>query len=458
MAAATHRSNTVDNSERTSALTAPHTQDHNYSYRGRSDRRNANPYQFETGPYSARDRVHSFTAIGNGSGARYPAWFMSFLLFAFFQAVFAIIPLGVVAYFISLIRAHNTTAQVPQPYVILISAATITSVVILVSTVAILYHFRNTGIDSHSRHDESEFEDEENAVVGGRTIDIDTQAPGYLWPFVFVMSQILMSVFWVGIFVYIMLLSGGISTTCVIPNADELCTGLYKELCESYITACHLVNLIVVSCALDACFWVSGTISMFINSAITYRKRSLSGFQGIAEIFSSRQPTTLSEAVAAPAVRSTSRQSFLNRSSRRSRSTQSVFWRLKKKSSSDSTIDGNMINLQCMSNSTTVTPNQSNTTMDNSATVGAVGHSNNPFEDVQSSLSHGDGAMALPTHLRPRNNSVSTIKADSILSYSHRHHVAHTPPRRPSSSSYVQLDGENGGIAAYPPLPAQSLR
>ncbi|KAK9245713.1 hypothetical protein V1506DRAFT_227621 [Lipomyces tetrasporus] len=252
MAAATHRSNTVDNSERTRALTAPHRQDHNYSYRRRNDGRNASPYQAQTGPYTTRDCVHSFAAIGNGSGARYPAWCMSFFLFAFFQAVFAIIPLGVVAYFISLIRVHDTTARVPQPYVILISAATITSLVILVSTVAILYHFRNAGIESHSRNDGSEFEDEEYAVVGGGTIDIDTQAPGYLWPFVFVMSQILMSVFWIGIFVYIMLLSGGISTACAIPNADQLCTGLYKELCESYVTACHLVNLIVVSCALDA--------------------------------------------------------------------------------------------------------------------------------------------------------------------------------------------------------------
>ncbi|KAK9352451.1 hypothetical protein V1523DRAFT_441100 [Lipomyces doorenjongii] len=220
---------------------------------GHSNRRNANTYGFETGPYSTPDRVHSFAPIRTSNGAHYPSWCMTFLLFAFFQAIFAIIPLSVVAYFISLVRKHNTNADVPQSYVILISAATTTSVVILVSTVAILCHFRNAGVnDSHLRNDECGLEDEGNMQVGGGTIDIDIQAPGYLWPFVFVMSQIFMSLFWIGIFVYIMVISGGISTTCSIPNADKMCTGRYKETCQSYVSACHLGNLIVVSCALDA--------------------------------------------------------------------------------------------------------------------------------------------------------------------------------------------------------------
>ncbi|KAK9327319.1 hypothetical protein V1520DRAFT_57467 [Lipomyces starkeyi] len=224
-----------------------------YGCNGQSGRRNANTYGFETGPYSTPDRVHSFAPIRTSNGAHYPSWCMTFFLFAFFQAIFAIIPLGVVAYFISLVRRHNMNAGVPQPYVILISAATITSVVILLSTLAILRHFRNTGFsDSHLRNDGCELEDEGNMEVGGGTIDIDIKAPGYLWPCVFVMSQIFMSLLWIGIFVYIMLLSGGISTACAIPNADKMCTGVYKETCQSYVTACHLGNLIVVSCALDS--------------------------------------------------------------------------------------------------------------------------------------------------------------------------------------------------------------
>ncbi|KAK9384532.1 hypothetical protein V1515DRAFT_582880 [Lipomyces mesembrius] len=350
-----------------------------YGCNGYCNRQNANTYGFETGPYSTPDRVHSFAPIRTGNGAHYPSWCMTFFLFAFFQAIFAIIPLSVVAYFISLVRRHNTNADVPQPYVILISAVTITTVVILVSTVAILYHFRNAGVnDSQLRNDQCELEDEGNTEVGGGgTIDIDIQAPGYLWPFVFVLSQIFMSLFWIGIFVYIMLISGGISTTCAIPNADKMCTGLYKETCQSYVTACHLGNLIVISCALDACFWVSGTISMFINSAITYRKRSLSGFNGIAEIFSSRQPTTSPASMTTSMVRPTSR--IL----RGSRSTQSAFWLLKRKTSSDSAGE-NTINLQCMKNSTTVGPNPMETMTDNAATASAVANSINPFEDLQS--------------------------------------------------------------------------
>ncbi|KAK9431808.1 hypothetical protein V1505DRAFT_391947 [Lipomyces doorenjongii] len=422
---------------------------------GHSNRRNANTYGFETGPYSTPDRVHSFAPIRTSNGAHYPSWCMTFLLFAFFQAIFAIIPLSVVAYFISLVRKHNTNADVPQSYVILISAATTTSVVILVSTVAILCHFRNAGVnDSHLRNDECGLEDEGNMQVGGGTIDIDIQAPGYLWPFVFVMSQIFMSLFWIGIFVYIMVISGGISTTCSIPNADKMCTGRYKETCQSYVSACHLGNLIVVSCALDACFWVSGTISMFINSAITYRKRSLSGFNGIAEIFSSRQATTSRASMAANTVRPTSR--IL----RGSWSTPWVFWRLKTKTSSDSAGE-NTINLQYMSNSTTFGPNATDTVTENAATAGAAATSINPFDDLQLTPSHRDGTRAPGTHSRTRNNSISNIKPDAILSYAHRHNAAHTPHHRPSSSSYVQLhepvDSGDPGIAAYPPTPARNL-
>ncbi|KAK9312253.1 hypothetical protein V1524DRAFT_439854 [Lipomyces starkeyi] len=426
-----------------------------YGCTGQSDRRNANTCGFETDPYSTPDRVHSFAAIRTSNGAHYPSWCMTFFLFAFFQATFAIIPLGVVAYFISLIRRHNMNADVPQSYVILISAATITTVVILVSTVAILHHFRNTGFnDSHLRNNECELEDEGNMEVGGGTIDIDIKAPGYLWPFVFVMSQIFMSLLWIGIFVYIMLLSGGISTACAIPNADKMCTGVYRETCESYVTACHLGNLTVVSCALDACFWVSGTISMFINSAITYRKRSLSGFNGIAEIFSSRQPTNSRASMTTSTVRPTSRII------RGCWSTPSAFWRLKRKTSSDSAGE-NTINLQYMSNSATVGPNAMDTMTDNAATAGAVATSINPYDDLQFTPSHLDGTRAPATPSRSRNNSVSTIKPDAILSYAHRHNAAHTPHQRPSSSSYVQLhervDGGDSRIVAYPPTPARNI-
>ncbi|KAK9371842.1 uncharacterized protein V1513DRAFT_454300 [Lipomyces chichibuensis] len=419
---------------------------------GHSHRRNASTYGFEMGPYSTPDRVHSFAAIRTSNGAHYPSWCLTFFLFAIFQAIFAIIPLGVVAYFISLVRRQNMNAGVPQAYVLLISAATITSMVILVSTVEILYHFRNAGSnDSDIRNDECE--DEGNMEVGWGTIDIDIQGPGYLWPFVFVLSQILMSLFWIGIFVYIMLISGGISTACAIPNADKMCTGLYKETCQSYVTVCHLGNLIVVSCALDACFWVSGTVSMFINSAITYRKRSLSGFSGIAEIFSSRQPTTSPASMTTSTVRETSR--IL----RGSRSTPSAFWRLKKKTSSDIASE-NTIDLQYMSNSTTVGPNSMDTMTGNAATASAVGNSINPFDDPQFTPSSRDGTSApAPATLSPsRNNGVSTLQPDSILSYAHRHNGAHTPHQRPSSSSYVQLhEAVDGGTATYPPTPARNL-
>ncbi|KAK9370565.1 hypothetical protein V1509DRAFT_560239 [Lipomyces kononenkoae] len=187
-------------------------------------------------------------------GAHYPAWCIPYFWFAVLQAVFAIIPLGVVAYFISLIRRHNKHTKVPRPYVVLITATTITSVVILVSTVAILYYFRNAVYDDSGLRDdvECELEDERDFEVGRGTIDIDIQAPGYLWPFVFVTSQVSMSFIWIALFVYIMILSGGISTSCAIPHAEKWCHGLYEQTCYSYVTVCHLGNLLVVSCALEA--------------------------------------------------------------------------------------------------------------------------------------------------------------------------------------------------------------
>ncbi|KAK9236023.1 hypothetical protein V1525DRAFT_408283 [Lipomyces kononenkoae] len=370
-----------------------------------------------------------------GHGARYPAWCMSYFWFAFLQALFAIIPLCVVAYFIGLIRRHNRHGGVPPPYVILITVTTITSVVILLSTVAIIYRFRNAAYDDSNlrNDDECELEDESDFEVGRGTIDIDVQAPGYLWPFAFVASQVSMTFMWIGIFVYIMLLSGGISTSCTIPHADKWCTGRYEQTCHSYVTVCHLGNLLVVSCALEACLWISGTISMFINSAITYRKRSILGFYSVAQLFSSRRHTTSRTSRATSTVRSTN---HLNSSSRIVSGTQSfpsAFWRPKRNASSDSMGD-NTIYLQCMRNSTMEAANRMNTVTYDSA--GCVADHANPFEDT----SDGDVIRA-PTAAYPQasNGSNHAFGAGSILSHSHRHEVMPTSHRRPSSSWYVQV-------------------
>ncbi|KAK7206794.1 hypothetical protein BZA70DRAFT_114854 [Myxozyma melibiosi] len=262
--------------------------------------------------------------------AGYPSWCLSFFVFAFLQAVFALIPLCVVAYFIFLVRQHNSGAPVSQSYRVLVVSSTLTTLIVLLSVVTVLVKFHRAGAGPVKDLDESTAEElEEQADLLLRriesetrirdsvdhdpadlpqhqlqqqhqqqqqqqqlpaTIEIDVAVSGERWPLIFVVGQIVMALFWSVLFVYVMSLTGGISTSCSIENPQQVCKDL--ALCSSYETACRLVNLIVVSCALDACFWISGTISMFINSAITYRKRAISSFEALSSILRQHHPST----------------------------------------------------------------------------------------------------------------------------------------------------------------------
>ncbi|KAK9479568.1 hypothetical protein V1514DRAFT_328277 [Lipomyces japonicus] len=199
----------------------------------------------------------------NPTSPCYPAWCLSFFAFALFQAVFAMIPMGVVSYFMSLISGKQS---IPPPYVLIMVSSLLSTLIILCCSLIILHQFRNS-----------------RATVD-ITLEIDSKSTGKKWPGVFVLSQIIMSIFWIGIFIYIMLLTGGISTACSIPNSENMCRGIYADTCRNYVAACRLVNLIVVSCALEVCFWISGTISMFVSAAVTYRRRAISDMHGVSMV------------------------------------------------------------------------------------------------------------------------------------------------------------------------------
>ncbi|KAK9446494.1 uncharacterized protein V1518DRAFT_423909 [Limtongia smithiae] len=251
------------------------------------------------------DDTFSLTASSRGansnSTARYPPWCMSFFVFSFFQAVFATIPLGVVAYFLYLTNRRGADAAPDEysttAYLLLISVSAITNFVILASSVTILLLFRNKGgggtgssrvrirsQDMAPATDGDTYGDlaytyDETDTRESTTFDITNIT--HVWSIAFVLSQLAMPLLWSAVFVYIMHKSGGISTSCAIPDAGAICGGAYKDTCAAYERACQLVNLIVVSCALDASLWIAGTVSLFISSAITYRRGMFSGLSGV---------------------------------------------------------------------------------------------------------------------------------------------------------------------------------
>ncbi|KAK9458461.1 uncharacterized protein V1516DRAFT_667026 [Lipomyces oligophaga] len=217
----------------------------------------------------------------------YPPWVIPYLVFAISEAVFLAIVLAVVAYFIHLVRLHNgSDAKIPQVYVLLIVSSSISNIAILISTVVILREFRTETARISSFYN---FRDENQLDGSPFTINIDNiSSEATIWPFVFVISQISLAVYWLGLFIYIMIMTGGISTSCSIPNGLDECYGHNADMCHSYERACKLSNLIVVSCGLSAGFWISGTLNMFLTSAVTYHRRPMNDLSSIARIFRSK--------------------------------------------------------------------------------------------------------------------------------------------------------------------------
>ncbi|KAK9383075.1 uncharacterized protein V2V93DRAFT_320722 [Kockiozyma suomiensis] len=194
--------------------------------------------------------------------AQYPPWCLSFFVFAILQGIFALIPLAIVAYFIALEREHNAGSDVAESYRVLVGTSCITVLIIILSTATVAIKFRDAGSDKGAVELAAEeleeqadlllqrLECETRNITDNSTIEIDVAVSGERWPLAFVGSQIVMAIVWTVLFVYVMSLTGGLSTSCSIRDPASVCKDL--DICTSYETACRLVNLIVISCALDA--------------------------------------------------------------------------------------------------------------------------------------------------------------------------------------------------------------
>ncbi|KAK9455703.1 hypothetical protein V1511DRAFT_498486 [Dipodascopsis uninucleata] len=241
-------------------------------------------------------------------------WLSSFFVLGVFQAIFTIIPMAIIAKFIEMDQGDKQ----PRPYIFILSISIISLLVIFFSRAMGIYYvcrtnisdrrsgqFSQSGYCNSQGGAQSEEENEalyhqianespdEEVLIDNRDrniraversrrwkrraskrrgISIIDLRAGRWWPIGIIIIHIIMTLLWFGMFLYIMDLTGGISTSCSIPEDNGFCRSLnQKELCSSFESACHLVNLIVISCTLDFCFWLLGLFSLFVDSTGSFR-------------------------------------------------------------------------------------------------------------------------------------------------------------------------------------------